>query len=591
MAMSVEFQGFIDEIIDKNDIVEVVSMYAKLKRSGRTYRGLCPIHNDRKNPSLSVDPQNRLFKCFGCGAGGTVIQFIMAKENLDFMEAVRFLADRAGVAMPQRQSPEQLSASVRRQDKKKRMLQMHKEAARYFYSCLCQKENSAALDYLRKRNITNETIKKFGIGYAPRSGGLDKHLLSKGFSYAEAEEAALIYKGKDGYFDKFRGRVMFPVFDLRGNVIAFGGRTIFDDKAKYMNSNGSLIYNKSQNLFAFNFAKDSKSGEFLLMEGNVDVISLHQAGFTNAAAPMGTAFTPEQARLIKRYGSKVVLCYDSDAAGQKAVYAAGKILMDEGLTVKVMTITGAKDPDEYVNKFGAEMFQSLIDKAENFIEYKIRKTLEKYNLDDIDQKIEFTMAASQIFADIKDPVKLELYVNDIAKKVDINPEKFMTQIKNIQSAGDSAAQTSFLRSEMKNMEIRRGGRNRNPGERRLYEAEKLFLNLICDKRIYETVKNEISPQDMSEDLHKRVCEKIYEIHNSGEPFVPTGFVSGFPPEDMGAVSEILTDDRNVEIKAEAIKMPVKIIKDNLQRRHLEEMDKSDDEGLLDYFKQLKAKKQ
>lgn len=591
MAMSVEFQSFIDEIIDKNDIVEVVSMYAKLKRSGRTYRGLCPIHNDRKNPSLSVDPQNRLFKCFGCGAGGTVIQFIMAKENLDFMEAVKLLADRAGMTMPERQTPKEAKAAAVYRDKKARMLEMHREAARYFYSCLCDKGNSFALDYLRKRNLSNETIKKFGIGYAPQKSGLGNYLRSKGFSFSEAEDAALIYKGKDGHFDKFRGRVMFPIFDIRGNVIAFGGRTIFDDKAKYINSNGSIIYNKSQTLFAFNFAKDTKKDEFLLVEGNVDVISLHQAGFDNATASLGTAFTVEQARLIKRYKDKVILCYDSDEAGQKAINAAGKILMDEGITVKVMTITGAKDPDEYIVKNGPEMFQGLIDRAESFIEYKIRKTAEKYDFDDIDQKIAFVVEASQIFAEIKDPIKMEIYVNDIARKVDIKPEKFMARIESLRKTDKGREERAAYRDELKNIEIRRGGKMRSHEERRLYEAEKLFLNLICDKRIYETVKNEILPENMTEEIHKKICERLYALHKEGKPFEATRFISDFSNEEMGAVSEILTDDRNVDNRAEAVSLPVEIIKENLHKQKFSNIDKNDDDGLMEYFRQLKTKKQ
>ncbi len=591
MAVSVEFQSFIDDVIDRNDIVDVISMYAKLKRSGRTYRGLCPIHNDRKNPSLSVDPQSRLFKCFGCGAGGTVIQFIMAKENLDFMEAVKLLADRAGIPVPERQTPAQAKASAQRRDKKARMLEIHKESARYFYQCLCDKENTFALDYLRKRKLSNETIKKFGIGYAPQKSGLGRYLKEKGFSFSEAEEAALIYKSQDGHYDKFRGRIMFPVFDLRGNVIAFGGRTIFDDKAKYINSNGSLIYNKSQTLFAFNFAKDSDKEEFLLMEGNVDVISLHQGGFDNAVAPMGTAFTPEQARLIKRYKNKVILCYDSDAAGQKAVYNAGKILMDEGITVKVLTIAGAKDPDEYINKYGGEMFQKLIDRAENFIEYKIRKTLENYNLDDVDQKIEFMMAASQILSEIKDPMKREIYINDISGKVGIEGEKLKAQIRNIESAIQGRGSSQLMREEIKTMENRRGGRHKTPEERRIYQAEKLFLNLICDKRIYQSVKNELSPNDFTEDLHKRMCDALYQLHDKGEVFEATRFLSGFPTEESGAVAEILTDDQNVENRAAAIALPLKILKENLQKQKAVQIDKNDDNELLEYFRQLKSKKQ
>ncbi|MBQ2890315.1 MAG: DNA primase [Clostridia bacterium] len=592
MAMSdIEYERYKEEIIDRNDIVEVISMYAKLKRSGRTYRGLCPIHNDRKNPSLSVDPQNRLFKCFGCGAGGTVIQFIMSMEHLAFKDALSFLANRAGIQPPQALTPDEARREAAKRDKMSMLFDIHKEAAKYFYRCLCDKKNTVALEYLRKRNISNETIKKFGIGYAPQSSGLGNYLKTKGFSLSEAAEAVLIYNDKDGHFDKFRGRIMFPVFDLNGNVIAFGGRTIFDDKAKYMNSNGSLIYNKSKNLFAFNFAKDTKKDEFLLMEGNVDVISLHQAGFDNATASLGTAFTPEQARLIKRYKDRVILCYDSDEAGVKAVHAAGKILMDEGISVKVLTVTGAKDPDEYINKYGPEMFQGLIDKAENFIEYKIRKTAEKYNFDDIEQKIAFIGEAAQIFAEIKDPMKMEIYVNDIAKKVDISPQKFMAQIQNLRKTDKGKEERTALREEMRNIETRRGGRERTPKERQLYDAEKLFLNLICDKKVYDRVKDEVSPEDMTEKLHKKMCEKLYALHEEGCKFEATRFVSEFESEEIGDVSEILTDDKNVESREEAITLPLEIIKENMQSKKIESLDKNDDEGLMEYFRQLSSKKQ
>lgn len=593
MAMSPEFQSFIDEIIDKNDIVDVISMYAKLKRSGRTYRGLCPIHNDRKNPSLSVDPQNRLFKCFGCGAGGTVIQFIMAKENLDFMEAVKLLADRAGVAMPERQSYADARRGAERQDKKKRMREMHREAARFFFENLCDRKNIAALDYLRKRNISNETIKSFGLGYSPEKSVLGDYLKEKGFPLSLTEEAGLIIKGKNGYYDKFRGRVMFPIFDVRGNVIAFGGRIIVNnDKApKYLNSNGSLIFNKSENLFAFNRAKDSNNDELLLMEGYMDVISLHQAGFTNAVASLGTAFTPEQARLIKRYKRRAVLCYDSDEAGQKATDRAGKILMDADIAAKVLTVTGAKDPDEYINKMGGEKFSLLISSAENFIEYKIRKTAEKYDFDDVDRKLEFIMEASRILSDIKDETKRDVFVRDIARKVDIAPERFSAQIDRIKKIGAGAESRGVLRDEMRLMEARRGGRGKTPQQRRLFEAERLILNLICSKEIYERVKNEISPEDFSEEIHKKLCGKIYETYNRGESVEPTRIVAEFPPEDIPAVSGILTDDKNVERTADALLMPISIMKENLQKQKFKKIDQNNDSELLEYFSMLRTKKQ
>ena len=446
------------------------------------------------------------------------------------------------------------------------------------------------MDYRRKRNLSNETIKKFGLGYAPQQSGLGDYLKNKGFSLSEVEEVPLIYKGKDGYFDKFRGRVMFPIFDIRGNVIAFGGRTIFDDKAKYINSNDSLIYNKGQNLFAFHIAKDSKKEEFLLMEGNVDVITLHQAGFDNATASLGTAFTPEQARLIKRYKDKAILCYDSDEAGQKATYAAGKILMDAGISVKVLTITGVKDPDDYINKYGAEMFQGLIDKAENFIEYKIRKTAEKYDFDDTEQKIAFIVEAAQIFAEINDPMKREIYVNDIARKVDIKPEKFMAKIAELRQQ-EEKKQAGFQsaiqrREEQKYMETGRGGKGKSHEEGQLYKAEKLFLSCICDKRVYENVKGEVDIQDFSEDLHRRVGEKIISLHEKGENFEATRFIMDFSEEEKDMVTDIIYDDGHIGDKMGAAADSVRIIRKNIQRTKVSKIDKDDIAGYQELITRL-----
>ena len=285
------------------------------------------------------------------------------------------------------------------------------------------------------------------------------------------------------------------------------------------------------------------------------------------------------------------MCYDSDEAGQKAVYAAGKILMDEGITVKVLTVQGAKDPDEYVNKYGPEMFQGLIDKAESFIEYKIRKTAEKYDFNDVDQKIGFISEASQIFSEISDPVKLEVYVKDIAKKVDIRPEQFMAQIKALRKTGGGKEEREVLRNEIRSMEIRRGGRDKTPEERRIYEAEKLFLNLICDKKIFDSVKGMLTPEDLTEPIHRKICEKLYEIHNEGKTFEATGFVNDFSNEETGIVAEILTDDRNVENRAEAVSLPIKIIKENIQKQQISNLNENDEEGLMEYFRQLKEKKQ
>ena len=374
MKQSVDFQDFIDEVVQKNDIVDLISRYVTLKRVGNRFQALCPLHNDKKTPSFSVSPDKQLFHCFGCGAGGTVINFIMAKENLDFMEAA------------------EKNRAAQIHEKKKRMYEMNAEAARFFFNQLIAPENKHALDYLKDRKLLNSTIKSFGLGYAPDSwSALIDFMKTKGYTDEELVEVGLAVKRDNGtYFDKFRDRVMFPIVDLRGNVIGFGGRILRDKEnaPKYLNSPETLIFQKKENLFAMNRAKNTKSGQILAMEGYMDVISLHQNGFDNVVASLGTAFTPQQAELIKRYTDKVVLCYDADEAGQKATDRAGEILREADIKTKVLKITDGKDPDEYIKAKGAGMFQLLVENAESFIEYKVHGIEKKFNLEDPVAKIE-----------------------------------------------------------------------------------------------------------------------------------------------------------------------------------------------------------
>ena len=394
MKQSVDFQDFIDEVIAKTDIVDLISHYVTLKRVGNRFQALCPLHNDKKTPSFSVSPDKQLFHCFGCGAGGTAIHFIMQKENLDFMEAVKYLAEKSGIPVPDYRSSSERAKAAEIHNKKKRMYEINAEAARFFYSNLTTPTGKDALDYLKRRGLKSATIKAFGLGYSPDSwSALIDFMKTKGYTEAELFEAGLAVKRDQSntYFDKFRDRVMFPILDLRGNVIAFGGRIMKDkgDAAKYLNSPETLVFKKKENLFAMNLAKNSKAGQFLVMEGYMDVISLHQSGFDNAVASLGTAFTPQQAEILKRYADKAVLCYDADEAGQKAADRAGEILRETGIKTRVMTITGGKDPDEYINTKGKEMFKLLIDNAESFIEYKIGKIEKQYNLEDAVEKLEF----------------------------------------------------------------------------------------------------------------------------------------------------------------------------------------------------------
>lgn len=562
MNQSVDFQDFIDEVIQKNDIVDLISRYVTLKRVGNRFQALCPLHNDKKTPSFSVSPDKQLFHCFGCGAGGTVIHFIMAKENLDFMEAVKLLAERAGVPVPDQRSAAEKNRAAQIHEKKKRMYAMNAEAARFFFNNLIAPENKKALDYLKNRKLSNATIKNFGLGYAPDSWStLIDYMKEKGYSEEELAEAGLAVKRENGtFFDKFRDRVMFPIIDLRGNVIAFGGRILSDKEnaPKYLNSPETLVFKKKENLFAMNIAKNSKEGQFLLMEGYMDVISLHQNGFDNAVASLGTAFTPQQADLLKRYADKAVLCYDSDEAGQKATQRAGEILREAEIKTKVLKLNEGKDPDEYIKLKGPEMFRFSLDNAESFIEYKIHSIEKKYNLEDTVEKIEFIEQIAKVFANIKNDVEREVYIKKIARETDVSPDNINVRVREIARKSQKIEASRELSREKRQFEERTGGRS-DLEKMKLYNAEKLLLNLICEKDVFKAVGNQLSPADFSEGLHRRLAEIIFETLGKGEKINPAAVISLFESSELGLVSEILSDDKNVDNRLEAVKMPLRIV--------------------------------
>ena len=562
MKQSVDFQDFVDEVLEKNDIVDLISRYVSLKRVGNRFQALCPLHNDKKTPSFSVSPDKQLFHCFGCGAGGTAIHFIMQKENLDFMEAVKFLAERAGVPIPDYRTAAERNRAAQLHEKKKRMYEMNAEAGRFFYAQLNEPKNKAALDYLQGRKLLDATIRRFGLGYAPDSwSALIDYMKEKGYTEEELCEAGLAVKRDNGtVFDKFRDRVMFPILDLRGNVIAFGGRILTDKEnaPKYLNSPETLVFKKKDNLFAMNIAKNTKAGQFLLMEGYMDVISLHQSGFDNAVASLGTAFTPQQAELLKRYADKAVLCYDSDEAGQKATDKAGEILREANIKTKVLTINEGKDPDEYIKTKGPEMFGLLIDNAVSFIEYKIANIEKKYNLEDAVEKLEFIEQIAKILANIQSGVEREIYIKKIGRKTEISPDSISAQIDNVIRRKRSSDRTRDMRREKREFEERTGGRT-DLDKMRLYNAEKLMLNLMCEKEIFKGVKERLVPGDFSEGLHRRLAAIIFETMERDGKVNPMSVISEFDGGDIGAVSEILSDDKNVDNKLEAARMPFRII--------------------------------
>ena len=435
--------AFLDELVARSDIVDVVSDYVTLTPKGGSYWGLCPFHGE-KTASFHVLPDRQLYHCFGCGKGGGVISFVMELENLPYVDAVRLLAKRAGMEFPERDMDE----SSRR--KRAKLLALNKEAARYFHSQLHSPIGHEGLEYLRRRGLSKGIMTRFGLGFAPESwDSLIKAMSQKGFSKSDLLDAGLaVSNQKGGIYDRFRNRVMFPIIDLRGDVIGFGGRVLGDATPKYLNSPDSPVFNKSRNLFALNLAKTTKLGRIVLTEGYMDTISLYQAGFDCAVASLGTALTADHAKLLSRFTKEVVICYDSDSAGVQAANRAIPLLEKAGLKVRVLRVTGAKDPDEFIRKFGPDAFSRLLDQSENYVEYNLRQIQSKYDLSDPVQKTEFAREAAGMLAGLDSPVEREVYAGQVSELTGIGKPALLQEIGRARNSKLWAAKKKQTRRDM-----------------------------------------------------------------------------------------------------------------------------------------------
>lgn len=415
----------IQEINERTDIADLVSRYVNLKRSGTDFVGLCPFHSE-KTPSFRVTPGKRMYYCFGCQKGGGPIHFLMQVENLNFVDAVKKLGSECGVDVP-----EDNARADKDEQKRKQMYAANREAARFFYTCLTEPRGEEARKYFKQRNLSAEMITKFGIGYAPDSwDALKKHLLAKGFAENLLVEVGLISRTEKGStYDRFRNRVMFPILDVVGNVIGFGGRVLDDSKPKYLNTADTPIFDKSGNLYALNFAKNDKSGQVIVVEGYMDVVTLYQYGIERAVASLGTALTARHARLLKRYASEVVLCYDGDGAGIKAAHKAVGLMREADVKAKVITLDGAKDPDEYCKKFGVDKFLNCIEDAKPPVLYKINALKANYDVQIPEQKAEFLKAAAEEIALLKEPIEREIYTREVALAASVSEEALAAQVK------------------------------------------------------------------------------------------------------------------------------------------------------------------
>ncbi len=541
---------FIDDLKFRNRIEEVISMYVTLKRAGSRLVGLCPFHSE-KTPSFTVFTDTNSYHCFGCGAGGDVITFVMAAEKLDYLGALEFLCNRVGMKMPDTDGEK--SESGRR----RRFYDMNREAARFFHASLSKPGAENAVDYLmNKRKLPKSAITRFGIGYAPDSfDALRSHMISLGYKDEELKEAFLCGKSKTGkYFDYFRGRIMFPIIDNFGNVIAFGGRAIGDKEPKYLNSSDTPVFKKSRNLYSLNFARTCCSEELILCEGYMDVIGVNLAGLSNAVATLGTALTSDQARIMAKYTKKVVIAYDSDGAGTAATKRAIPMLTDAGLEVRVLHMDGAKDPDEYVKKFGAEKFRALVAESEGKLEFLLGSVLKKYNVDIPDEKIKAAEELCIIAADIESNIEREVYVGKIASALGLD-------VANVRT--DTERKRKYRKRDREADEKRKivmsslgvGDRvNRDYAKNvKAAHAEETVLGLMFLFPEYteqvRSGKTELTEDDFVTEFNRRVFQRLIERGSEGGF---GAFADEFSPEEISRMSSMLVARQELTDNSERV---------------------------------------
>ena len=531
-------QSSIDEVLSRNDIVDIASNYVTLKRNGADYVALCPFHRE-KTPSFHISSDKQLYYCFGCGSGGNIIDFVMKIENLDFIDAIKFLAERAGITLEEEvYSPE----IQKRHDKREAILKMNKLAAKRYVLNLSAPEAKNAREYAFSRGLNREIISTYGIGYARDSwSDLVDYLKECGFKNDDIIDAGLAVKNEKGHvYDKFRNRLMFPIIDVRGNVIAFSGRALDDSPAKYMNSPETPVFHKGSNIFSLNIAKQySAKDGIILVEGNMDAVSLYSFGFKTAVAGLGTALTDQQAQLLKRYTPLVYVCYDNDEAGEKAAEKAIKILSDAGIKLKVISYKDAKDPDEYLRKKGAESFKKAISSALSVTEYKILNIRKKYNLVASSEKVEFINAAAEILSLNENPVEREIYIKRIAQETDISIDSIAAQVNKIIYDKNRKKYKKAEKDVQSTMQVtykRRG----EPIPTAIYKSERMLLNVIFfNLPAFKLAKAQLDCEDFSDDANKQMFVEILKFRESTDTNDPGAFLANVHENLRNTAAEIL----------------------------------------------------
>ncbi len=570
-------QRYSDEIIDEirqnNDIVNIVSQYVHLKRSGRYYFGLCPFHNE-KSPSFSVSPDKQIFYCFGCGVGGNVFKFLTKIEGINFVEAVQKLAQRSNIQLPTLEG----RGDVAREKLKAKVYQVNEYTAKYYHENLYQPESKIAQQYIKKRKLTNETLKSFQIGFSRKFDELYKELKKQGFEEEEILESGLVNRNEKGqYIDRYRNRLMFPICDARGKVIGFGGRVLDDKKPKYINSSENIVYNKGRNLFGLNVAKKGDLKQILIVEGYMDVISLHQRGITNVVAPLGTALTQQQGWLLRNNAEKIILSFDADQAGLNAKIRALDILQNMGCDIRILQMEGAKDPDEYIIQYGNARFKNLIEKAISVIEFKVKILKQNLELDNISDKIKFLNEIAKLLAQIDNTMEKEIYIEKIAKEYDISKEAIYAQVNKLTYTNHTSekvlekAKPIIQHTKVQEKQISEVIQKR--------EDTILAILLMGDINIFPIIKQNIQIQDIKDQRNQKIMQKLYEEYEKGNSNI-NSILDMLEEEEQNHITKIMAQDYEIENIEKAIDDIMQSYeKDKLTHRKMEILKKLEEDNL------------
>lgn len=585
----------IEEVRSRNDIVDVISQYVRLTRKGSTYFGLCPFHNE-KTGSFSVSPNKQMYYCFGCGAGGNVFTFLMQYENYTFGEAMEALAERAGVELPK----QEYSAAQRKEaDKRARLLEINREAAKYFYTLLRSERGKNAHAYFKKRELSDETMKKFGLGYSDQySDDLYRYLRKKGYEDEILKESGLVtIDERRGGYDKFWNRAMFPIMDVHNKVIGFGGRVMGDGEPKYLNSPETKIFDKSRNLYGLNFARSTKKPQLLLCEGYMDVIALHQAGFDNAVASLGTALTSGHANLLKRYTKDVYLTYDSDGAGVKAALRAIPILKEVGITTKVINMKPYKDPDEFIKALGAEAYQERIDQAENSFLFEVRILEQQYDMHDPEGKTAFYNEVAKKLCGFTEKLERDNYIEAVASKYMIAVEDLRRLVNQyglkVGLASGSGGNGLHEREQQNGMRENDKMKSRKK-EDGMKQSQKLLLTwLIENTGLFQKIKKYITPEDFTEEIYHRVAELLFTQYEESGTVNPARIVSMFENEEeqreiAGLFNARIPATTTKEDRDKALKETIIRIKENSINHRSKALAPTDMEGLMKLVQDKRA---